>query len=104
MNMVASRWGLDSTGVSSDVGAFVSIAIAAVVSGGCALIGGVDRSGLGVDSIARYAAIGAIAPGAAQSMFLASIRAIELPALTATCSACSLMLAVESLLLPATRM
>ena len=76
LNMVASRWGLDATGVSSHVGAFVSILVAAAVSGACALGAGVDRSGLDADSILRYAAIGAIAPGAAQSMFLASIRAI----------------------------
>ena len=76
LNMVASRWGLDSTGVPSNAGAFVSIALAAAVAAVTALLAGVDRSGLDAGSIARYAAVGAIAPGAAQGMFLASIRAI----------------------------
>lgn len=76
VNMVVSRWGLDTTGVSSHAGAFVSIVVAALVSGITAIIAGVDRSGLALDSIARYAIVGAIAPGAAQGMFLASIRSI----------------------------
>ena len=74
--MLASRWGLDSTGVSSHAGAFVSIAVAAVVAFTTALAAGVDRSGLDVGPIVRYAVIGAIAPGVAQGMFLASIRTI----------------------------
>lgn len=76
VNMVLSRWGLDATGVSSHAGAFVSISVAAIVCGGTALAVGVDHSGLGTDSIVRFASIGAIAPGVAQGMFLASIRAI----------------------------
>lgn len=76
LNMVASRWGLDTTGVPSSSGAFVSIALAAVVTATTAVIAGVDRSGLDSGSIVRYSAVGAIAPGAAQGMFLASIRAI----------------------------
>jgi len=76
LNMVASRWGLDSTGVSSDVGAFASVAIAALVSGVTATVAGVDTAGLDFGSIGRYALIGVIAPGASQGMFLAAIKSI----------------------------
>jgi drug/metabolite transporter (DMT)-like permease len=75
-NMVVSRWGLDSTGVGSHAGAFVSISVAAIVAGVTAIAAGVDPTGLGAESIARYGIVGAIAPGAAQGMFLAAIRTI----------------------------
>ncbi len=76
LNMVASRWALDATKVSSDIGAFVSIAVATLVAATTALIAGVDTAGLDAGSIGRYALIGAIAPGASQGIFLAAINSI----------------------------
>ncbi|MFQ5556226.1 MAG: EamA family transporter, partial [Acidimicrobiales bacterium] len=93
LNMVASRWGLDTTGTSSEVGAFVSVGVAALVAGGTALVGGVDTHGFGVDSMARYALVGAIAPGASQGMFLTAIRSIG-PARTGVLLATSPMFSV----------
>ncbi len=76
LNMVASRWGLDATGVSSDIGAFVAIATATLVAAATAWTAGVDTAGLDAGSIGRYALIGAIAPGASQGIFLAAINSI----------------------------
>jgi len=76
LNMVASRWGLDKTGVSSDIGAFASIAVAALIAATTALVAGVDTAGIDTDSITRYAVIGAIAPGASQGIFFAAIKSI----------------------------
>jgi len=76
LNMVASRWGLDKTGVSSDIGAFASIGVAALVAAATALIAGVATTGIDAGSIARFAVIGAIAPGASQGIFFAAIKSI----------------------------
>jgi len=76
LNMVVSKWGLESTGASSDIAAFVSISIAAAVAAATALIAGVDTTGIDGGSIGRYALIGAIAPGASQGTFLSAINSI----------------------------
>ena len=76
VNMIVVRWALDRTGARSDVGSLVSIGVAAVVATAAAIVTGADTAGLTADNIARFALVGAIAPGAAQTLFLGSIRTI----------------------------
>jgi len=76
LNMVIARWSLAKTGAASDVGALVSIAGATLVAAVFALISGADTAGITAANIARFAIVGAIAPGAAQVVFMASIRTI----------------------------
>ncbi len=76
VNMILVRWALDRTGARSDVGALVSIGIAAAVATSAAIVTGADTAGLTSGNVARFALVGAIAPGAAQALFLASIRTI----------------------------
>ncbi len=76
LNMVASGWGVDSSGVSSDIGAFASISVAAIVAASTAVIAGVPTTGADFGSLWRFALIGAIAPGASQGMFFAAIKSI----------------------------
>jgi len=74
--MVIVRWALDKTGAKSDVGALVSIGVAAIVASIAAVAVGADTSGLTTANIAKFGLVGAIAPGAAQVLFMASIRTI----------------------------
>lgn len=76
VNIVVVRWALTKTGARSDVGALVSIGAAALVATVAAVVSGADTSGLGFDTIGRFALVGAIAPGAAQVFFMAAIRSI----------------------------
>ena len=76
VNIVVVRWALTKTGTRSDVGALVSIGTAAVVATVAAVVSGADTAGIGVDTIQRFALVGAIAPGAAQVLFMAAIRSI----------------------------
>lgn len=76
VNMVIVRWSLARTNASSDVGALVSIATAAVIAVAVPLATGADTAGLDAGNIARFSLVGAIAPGAAQVLFMAAIRTI----------------------------
>ena len=76
VNMVIARWSLAKTGASSDVGALVSIGGATLVAAVIALVSGADTAGITIGSIARFSIVGAIAPGAAQVVFMAAIRTI----------------------------
>jgi len=76
LNMIIVRWALDKTGAKSDVGALVSIGVAAIVASAGAIVVGADTSGLTTANIAKFALVGAVAPGAAQVLFMASMRSI----------------------------
>jgi len=76
INMVIARWSLAKTGAASDVGALVSIGGATLVATGLAVVTGADTAGITAANIVRFAIVGAIAPGAAQVLFMASIRTI----------------------------
>lgn len=76
VNMVIVRWSLAKTGAASDVGALVSIGTAAVIALAVAVVTGADTAGLDPGNIARFSLVGAIAPGAAQVLFMVAIRTI----------------------------
>lgn len=95
VNIVVVRWGLDRTGAPPLVAATVGVTIAAVVSAAIAVISG--QSGPDGADTARFALVGAIAPGSSQGLFVAAIGMIgpaRTSVLVGTSPAWSVLLAI----------
>ncbi|MBN4059506.1 DMT family transporter [Acidimicrobium ferrooxidans] len=74
VNIVIVRWALDRTDGPPLAGAFVGVAVAAVVTTVVAVVAG--GSGPTGENIWQFALTGAIAPGASQGLFVSSIESI----------------------------
>ncbi len=74
LNIVVVSWALPRTGAAAPTAAFVGISVAAAVAGGIAILSGAPLPGGG--DVARFALVGAIAPGSSQGLFVASIGSI----------------------------
>ncbi|MEM7287212.1 MAG: DMT family transporter [Actinomycetota bacterium] len=98
LNIVIVRWGLDRTGASPTVGAFVGVSVAAAVAAVVAVLAG--HSLPAWDDVWRFALVGAIAPGSSQGLFVAAIGRIgpsRTSVLVGTSPAWSVVLAVAFL-------
>jgi len=74
VNIGIGRWALDRTDGPPLAGAFVGVAVAAVVTTVVAVVAG--GSGPTGENIWQFALTGAIAPGASQGLFVSSIESI----------------------------